>query len=233
MLTRALLTVGPDFPDQTVTELLRQIFHAEFAGAGHVDLLGTNSRRWADSPSPLPASSAEFHHYAARHPLARAYQRIGESIPLRLSDVVSARAAPPAFAGTAMSYVLTIPLAVSARHVCTIALMRAGQDFSAREVKLAGELQPALSALYVLGDRLSGNPPGPLGPALTTRESAVLTCMADGLIMSAIARRLEISPGTVGKHIEHLYRKLDTHDRASTLLRAQALGILTAGRARD
>jgi DNA-binding CsgD family transcriptional regulator len=233
LLTQALRIAGPDFPDQTVTEPLRHLFQAEFAGAGHVDLLGTASRRWADSPTPLPSTTEEFHHYAASHPLARAYQRIGEPIPLRLSDVASARSAPPDFGGTGLSHVLVIPLAVSPHHVDSIAFMRAGLDFSARELRLAHQLQPCLGAIYALGDRLSGDPPAPPGLPLTARESAVLNFMADGLIVTAIARRLAISPGTVGKHIEHLYRKLGTHDRASTVLRAQALGILAARVARD
>jgi DNA-binding NarL/FixJ family response regulator len=112
--------------------------------------------------------------------------------------------------------------------------MRAGADFSARDLRLAQELQPALGAIYALGDRLSRDSPASRGsPRLSARESAVLNFMADGLIVTAIARRLDISPGTVGRHIEHLYRKLGTHDRASTVLRAQALGILTVRAAQD
>jgi DNA-binding CsgD family transcriptional regulator len=61
---------------------------------------------------------------------------------------------------------------------------------------------------------------------LTARETAVLDLMADGLITAAIARQLGISPHTVRKHIENIYRKLDTHDRVSTVLRAQRLGTL-------
>jgi DNA-binding NarL/FixJ family response regulator len=129
--------------------------------------------------------------------------------------------------------VLIIRLAVSTSHVDSIAFMRAGPDFSARELRLAHELQPALGAIYGLGERLSCDPPAALDNRLTARETAILNFMADGLIVTAIARRLAISPGTVGKHIEHLYRRLGTHDRASTVLRAQALGILAARVARD
>jgi len=62
--------------------------------------------------------------------------------------------------------------------------------------------------------------------ALTSRELAVLGLMADGLIAVAIARQLGISPRTVSKHIESIYRKLGTHDRTSAVLRGQVMGYL-------
>lgn len=64
--------------------------------------------------------------------------------------------------------------------------------------------------------------------AVTDRELAVLGLMADGLIATAIARRLGISPRTVGKHIENIYRKLGAHDRTTAVLRSQAMGFLPA-----
>jgi DNA-binding NarL/FixJ family response regulator len=56
----------------------------------------------------------------------------------------------------------------------------------------------------------------------------VLTLLCEGLTTDAIARRLKIAPGTANKHRENLYRKLGTHDRVSTVLRAQRLGIVRA-----
>jgi DNA-binding NarL/FixJ family response regulator len=64
--------------------------------------------------------------------------------------------------------------------------------------------------------------------AVTDREQAVLGLMADGLIAAAIARRLGISPRTVSKHIENIYRKLGAHDRTTAVLRSQAMGFLPA-----
>jgi DNA-binding CsgD family transcriptional regulator len=74
--------------------------------------------------------------------------------------------------------------------------------------------------------------PGADGPrsggnvSLTARETAVLALMAEGLIAVAIARQLGISPRTVGKHVENIYRKFGTQDRASAVLRAHSLGLL-------
>ncbi|GAB1639685.1 AAA family ATPase [Krasilnikovia sp. MM14-A1259] len=61
---------------------------------------------------------------------------------------------------------------------------------------------------------------------LTRRESMVLALLAKGITADAIAHRLSISPRTVHKHLEHLYRKLGTADRMSAVLRATDLGLL-------
>ncbi len=78
-------------------------------------------------------------------------------------------------------------------------------------------------------------PPASVGPdpvavdagvPLTGRELAVLELVAGGLITAAIARRLGISPRTVGKHLEQAYRKLGANDRVSAVLRAHSLGLV-------
>lgn len=61
---------------------------------------------------------------------------------------------------------------------------------------------------------------------LTARERAILGLLAESLTAESIARRLNISAGTVHKHLASLYRKLGTHDRLATVLRAQHLGLL-------
>lgn len=64
----------------------------------------------------------------------------------------------------------------------------------------------------------------PLG--LTRREQQILELIADGLTAEAIGRRLHLSPRTVAKHQERMYRKFGTSDRLTTVLRAQRLGLL-------
>ncbi len=233
LVAEALRRANPEFPDGAVTGFLRNMFHAEFAGAGQVDFRSTASRTWADSPSPIPVVLGGFHNYAVGHPLARTYRRTSEPIPLRLSDVVSLKAAPSPYGGTGMNRILTIPLAITPHHVSSLALMRGGRDFTASDLCLARQIQPVLSGLYALRDRiLFHGPSAPcadLGILLTARELAVLDLMANGLIATAIARQLGISPRTVSKHIESIYRKLGTHDRTSAVLRGQDLGIIRPG----
>jgi hypothetical protein len=89
LVAEALRCLSPEFPDGIVTRFLRDIFHAEFAGATRIDLRGTANRRWPDSPSPIPMDPGGFHCYAASHPLTRVCQRPGEPVPLRLSDIAS------------------------------------------------------------------------------------------------------------------------------------------------
>jgi DNA-binding CsgD family transcriptional regulator len=233
LVAEALRHASPEFPDATVTGFLRDVFQAEFAGAGQIDFCGTASRTWADSPRPIPADPGSFHDYAVGHPLARAYQRTGEAVPLRLSDVASIRATPPAYGGTGMSRVLAIPLVIAPQHMCAIGVLRGGADFTARDLQVARQLQPVLSGIYALRDRFSRHTPSApcaeAGIRLTARELAVLDLMGNGLIAAAIARQLGIPPRTVSKHIENIYRKLGTHDRTSAVLRGQDLGIIHPG----
>lgn len=78
-------------------------------------------------------------------------------------------------------------------------------------------------------------PTGTVGPAplLTAREQLILTMLAQGRTAAAVATRLAISPRTVHKHQEHLYRKLGAVDRLSAVLAGQRLGLLPAPTLQD
>ncbi len=54
----------------------------------------------------------------------------------------------------------------------------------------------------------------------------MLLLLSQGLTAAAIGRRLAISHRTVHKHLEHVYAKLGTADRLTTVLRAQHAGLL-------
>jgi DNA-binding NarL/FixJ family response regulator len=60
---------------------------------------------------------------------------------------------------------------------------------------------------------------------LTARELEVLHLLADGFDQGAIARRLEVSPRTVGKHIEHILLKLPARSRAEAVAIAYRRGL--------
>src|SRR5262249_34869395 len=60
---------------------------------------------------------------------------------------------------------------------------------------------------------------------LSEREAEVLRLVAAGLANREIACRLVVTPGTVKKHLEHIYGKLDVHSRTAALAKARALGI--------
>jgi DNA-binding NarL/FixJ family response regulator len=62
----------------------------------------------------------------------------------------------------------------------------------------------------------AGRRPGTFAE-LTTRESEVLRLLASGLNQEDIARSLEISPATVGTHIQRILSKLDVHSRTQAV----------------
>lgn len=65
----------------------------------------------------------------------------------------------------------------------------------------------------------------PLIEPLTDRELEVLSLFEQRLTNKEIAQRLTISPGTVKRHAENIYRKLDVQRRAEAVSRARELGI--------
>ena len=92
---------------------------------------------------------------------------------------------------------------------------------------------PAGAALNALRKAFAGGG----GPAqaertsLTDRQRQILALLSDGLTGQAIAHRLRLSPRTVGKHLERIYRRLGTSDRLTAVLRAQHCGLLGSARA--
>jgi DNA-binding CsgD family transcriptional regulator len=60
---------------------------------------------------------------------------------------------------------------------------------------------------------------------LSERELEVLQLVSTGLSNRKIAGRLVITPGTVKKHLEHIYSKLNVHNRTAAIARARMLKI--------
>lgn len=65
---------------------------------------------------------------------------------------------------------------------------------------------------------------------LTERETQVLTLLADGLNVAALAKILFISESTAKSHIAKIYEKLGAANRTQALMTALKLGVLTGGR---
>lgn len=61
---------------------------------------------------------------------------------------------------------------------------------------------------------------------LSKREQEVLRYVAAGCSNQEIAARLVIERATVKKHLEHIFLKLDVHNRTSAIARARALELL-------
>ena len=80
------------------------------------------------------------------------------------------------------------------------------------------------AVLTAAGHRVVRRREGPAG--LTAREVEVLRLVARGLSNKDIARRLVISPKTVGNHVEHIYTKIGTSNRAGASLFTMQHGLL-------
>jgi DNA-binding CsgD family transcriptional regulator len=96
-------------------------------------------------------------------------------------------------------------------------------------------IRPLIRAIDAQGAVLDFGHPEPdqrraQAVGLTAREVAVLLLVARGLTAMTIANHLHISPRTVSKHQQNIYRKLDAGDRLTAVTRAQQLGVLPGPR---
>lgn len=66
----------------------------------------------------------------------------------------------------------------------------------------------------------------PMAPALSARECEVLTRIASGQSIPAIAAELFVAPSTVKTHVQRLYDKLGVSDRAAAVAEAMRQGLL-------
>ena len=143
------------------------------------------------------------------------------SEPLRLSDLVSARA----FRQTTAYAVAMKPFGVDyelklwlpappGQTRCFCFARGPGRDFSTRDLELLRLVRPHLVRLRARWAR------GPRPSQLTERERDVLELVAQGLTNREVAQRLFISPLTVRKHLEHVYEKLGVRTRAGAVAAA-------------
>jgi two-component system nitrate/nitrite response regulator NarL len=67
----------------------------------------------------------------------------------------------------------------------------------------------------------------PSAPVLSAREREVLTRIARGQSIPAMAGELYVAPSTVKTHVQRLYEKLGVSDRAAAVAEAMRQGILS------
>ena len=122
---------------------------------------------------------------------------------------------------------LSIPCWAGPSGSWAFVMARSGDDFAAEDLQLARTIQPLLM-LLARQVRVKALPaPDPFG--LTGRERAVLALLCDGLTAMAIGRRLGVSPRTIEKHLERVYRKLDVRDRLTAYQVAVREGLVGDG----
>lgn len=62
--------------------------------------------------------------------------------------------------------------------------------------------------------------------SLSERETEVLEQLAKGLSYKVIAQNLFLSPSTVRKHIENIYKKLQVHSKIEAVQKAKRYNII-------
>lgn len=181
------------------------------------------------------------------HPLLDHYLTFGDPTPVTASGAIGENR----WRGTPLARnareeldvrdTLAIPFPDMTQPLHGWIVLRVGAVFAPAEVDRARDVQPLVCGverqcrtLRLLKDGIATGHrrTDPVRQAaelgLTPREIAVLGLLADTLTAAAIGRRLGISVRTAHTHIGNLYRKLNTADRLSTVLRAQTLGLLPA-----
>jgi DNA-binding CsgD family transcriptional regulator len=199
------------------------------AGAGQVSVT-----RHPDGISSA-GSMAAFASYVHEHPLANYYRETGDARPIMISDFLSRQdfhrlnLYGEYFRSIPVEYQIAFGLPAAGSEIIGIALNRAGSDFTEDERDLLSVIRvPLMTALERARQRqraregLAAATSGALAGLtdLTDREMRVLRLAALGRTNSAIARALDVSPRTVAKHLEHIYRKLDVTSRTSAVFAA-------------
>lgn len=209
-------------------------------------------RAWAPAEVGRRPLESLLRAHMPGHPLALHLAATRDLTPLTVHDLVSERVwrNNPAYSslraifGVNRQIAVVVPSSGGQPHakqtwrVCLIS--RSGRDFTVGNRAFACHLQPLLmridhhlSELQRLRNLTPADSPSPEERAaelgLTPRELTVLTLLAEGLTATALARRLAISPHTVTKHLENVYRKCGTFDRLTTVLLAQELGLVPHG----
>jgi DNA-binding CsgD family transcriptional regulator len=196
--------------------------------AGPVLAPGVLPGRVVSYPGPVltveTALSLEAH--APGFPLTCHTRPGGDGRPIRRSDLQSARSFRSSGIYTdvarkiGVDEMLAMALKPGRLHVC-VSLNRAGADFTPASVDVVTWLLPLLTRRVA---RLAA-PARAAAPGLqrlTERQRQVLRLAAEGLTDAAIGHRLDCSPRTVDKHLEHIYRKLGVSCRTAAIATALA-----------
>jgi DNA-binding NarL/FixJ family response regulator len=97
------------------------------------------------------------------------------------------------------------------------------------EAAAAGQavLDPEVQAALLHAARAPGSParPAVLPDGLTEREGEVLSLISEGLSNQEIARRLYVSEATVKTHVNRIFAKTHSRDRAAAVAYAHRHGL--------
>jgi DNA-binding CsgD family transcriptional regulator len=169
-----------------------------------------------------------FAAHVHEHPLVNYHRETSDTRPVKISDFLSRHEFHRLdlygeyFRCIPVEHQIAFALPSASPQITGIALNRADTDFTEYERNLLSAIQlPLATALQRARQRQCAREAttGALAD-LTDREIRILRLAAHGHTNSAIAHALHISPRTVAKHLEHIYRKLDVNSRTSAVFAA-------------
>lgn len=216
VLRHMLDPARPSDPDELIAQSLLEDLQA-LVPCDNVTLQVMTSlddrriKRWVQDAGDYPAevedddeTAAEFWDW-----LPCSYpQRTGSTDVTRLTDFANDYGAEPGVAGRVL-----VPLPVPDHEDHRIMLWRfEGSDFTERDVLLMMLLQPHITDMHAAQLRRRSGV-----PELTKRQTDVLRLVAAGCTNRQIARALDISEGTVRKHLENTYATLGASSRTEAL----------------
>ncbi|MFI9200427.1 response regulator transcription factor [Streptomyces sp. NPDC053048] len=180
-----------------------------------------------------------------RHPVI-GYLAAGELAPVTMSQICGdhrwrhSEWRSEAYRDYGTTDQLALPMPAEDGSLRTISLARDG-EFTEHDLAFAVRIQPLLVSadrhvreLHRLREAAAAAAARPAARALapptshglTPRELTVLGLLSEGITATGIGRRLTISPHTVNRHLEKIYRKLGTNNRVSTVLLAKQAGLV-------
>jgi DNA-binding CsgD family transcriptional regulator len=195
-------------------------------------------------PDQPPSSFEAWTLYAHENPILRHYQRTGDGSAKRFSDVLGGDEIHETplyrelYEPMGVEHQLAFTLPGGPNRVLAIALSRGGRDYTDAERDFANRARPFLIQAYLNAlafesvrarpddDRAERILVGLRSAGLTRREAEVVRMVALGGSNQHIASALGISYRTVGKHLEHGFRKLGVGDRSTAAGRAWELARL-------
>lgn len=187
----------------------------------------------ATDPTVVEPRIREFDFWLscyAQLPCLVHWDGVGDGVAVRFSDRISQRAfrRTPVhdyfFRPFGLDHVVAARVALPTGQLIDFVCESGGRDFDDPDISLLERLRPYLRAILCRAQA------GALAVhlrstfALTRREAEVLALVARGRSNRAIAATLFVSPGTVSKHLEHLYTKLAVKTRTEAANRALAAG---------
>jgi DNA-binding CsgD family transcriptional regulator len=219
------VAVDRAFSPETLDALARLV-PCDSLGYSELDRLGRREIEYVGTDSD-GSSDELFWEIVDAHPLCRHQQAYADFSATRLSDVIShrrlvgTRVYAEWFRPYGIEAELEAGIARSRSRTRNFVLERASGDFSARDRAVLELVRPHLARIHETTQlRWTAGLTGPDDrERLTTREAEILEFVACGLTNAAIAERLWIAAGTVKKHLDNIYVKLNVTNRTAAAAR--------------